>query len=91
MAVESGYNRAARMLSQRGLLRKMLMVGAGSGLACTLGLEMLSGCAGEDKPMAAPPRPRSGQGHNQFELDTACNAAESVFLRLLCFYTSRGW
>jgi pyruvate formate lyase activating enzyme len=58
MAMESGHNRAARMLTRRGLLKKMLVVGAGSGLACTLGLEMLSGCAGEDKPMAAPPRPR---------------------------------
>lgn len=87
--MESGYNRAARMLTRRGLLKKMLVVGAGSGLACTLGLKMLSGCAGEDKPMAALPRPRSGQVHNQFEPDTACNAAESVFCGF-CAFTPAG-
>ena len=43
MAVESGYNRAVRMLNRREFLKKMLVIGVGPGLACTLGLEMLSG------------------------------------------------
>ena len=59
MAVESGYNRAVRMPNRREFLKKMLVIGVGPGLACTLGLEMLSGCAGKDEPMdITPTEPR---------------------------------
>ena len=48
------------MLNRREFLKDLLVAGAGTGLACALGLELFSGCASGEEPTATPtgPRPR---------------------------------
>ena len=43
-----------RLLSRREFLRDVVMAGAGTGVACVLGLGLLGGCTGEEEPTATP-------------------------------------
>jgi len=58
IVMDSSGDRVMRILSRREFLKEMLVTSAGAGLACTLGLGFLSGCAAGDEPMATPTGPR---------------------------------
>ncbi|MDH7487545.1 MAG: AmmeMemoRadiSam system radical SAM enzyme [Anaerolineae bacterium] len=56
-----GDGQARQLLNRRQFLKELLVAGAGTGLACALGLEFLGGCSSAEEPAAtageARPRP----------------------------------